>query len=295
MRSAARTAGTRTRRAAMHHLRYETRPHADSGTIMRRRAPLLLALVLSAHCQPSDVVHELADAVMDHLKILADEAHDMFIHFCQPSDPSKLTATYARDEVEIPSCSALREAGLEGYYGNINMLMEEAWIAKIHTSLQFLSHQPDLPQPAAELLLVREPADGLLAGGIFISQLLQYMPDGYAVLSDVALMIGIHRTPKHKMLRHVGRQPDVNVTQAIVQRAQQWAADKKLSALYVCPLEGDGGALRARLADLGFRDEDDAPDRGHLALGNLALRGDVCEEAVLMAYRPVQQVWHEEL
>ena len=54
------------------------------------------------------------------------------------------------------------------------------------------------------------------------------------------------------------------------------------------------GALRARLADLGFRDEDDAPDRGHLALGNLALRGDVCEEAVLMAYRPVQQV-HEEL
>ena len=33
--------------------------------------------------------------------------------------------------VNVPSCDKLRETGLEAYYGNLNMLLVEAWLAKI--------------------------------------------------------------------------------------------------------------------------------------------------------------------
>merc|ERR1712224_999737 len=110
--------------------------------------------------------------VVQHVKAITSEIFDMFTHFCQPSHPEKLTADFARDEVDVPSCLALRAAGLETYYGNINLLMAEAWRGKIIPSLQTLSSRPELLQPAAELLVVREPADGMAAGAIYISQLL---------------------------------------------------------------------------------------------------------------------------
>jgi hypothetical protein len=102
-------------------------------------------------------------------------------------------------------------------------------------------------------------------------------------------MIGIHRTPSHKMLRLLGRRPALNVTDALVARAQQWTAEQKLTTLYVCPLSGDGGSLEARLAALGFQREAARAtdsDAARLSLGHLDLRDRVCEEAALMAYHP---------
>ena len=249
---------------------------------------------------------KLLNDVEQHMMKMSGEVIQLFVHFCKPSDVGALIRAYDRihgkstEEVEVPSCSELREAGLEEYYGNINMLLVEAWRGKIIASLQSLTKQPELPLPSAELLLVREPADDMAAGGIFITQLIQKDADGKMALAPSALMIGIHRMPRHKMLSYVdgaGRRPAVNVTPAIVERAQQWIVTNELRSLLVCPLAGDGGALRARLVALGFREHAQdspywGPHTGRLyryKLGTLDLAEDVCQEAGLMAWSPQEK------
>ena len=271
----------------------------------RSRWRLVLAASFCGTATAAASSDALLSEVVQHVKAVGGEIYDLFVHFCQPSDPSALVTKFERHEVEVPSCSTLRDAGLEMYYGNINMLMAEAWRVKVVGSLQNLLQQPDLPRPQAELLLVREPSDGTIAGGIFISQLLQSgaSPNGHATLGRVALMIGIHRMPRHKIRRHLGRtDAALNVTPAIVARAQQWTVTHALESLLVCPLAGDGGALRERFLTLGFRDDvegawdggrddggrlgqgQDGMEAGRWRLGGLDLRYDVCEEAGLMRW-----------
>lgn len=252
---------------------------------MRRRVPwplLLFAASAGGARGPEDV----AAAVSSHIDGLVTEIKEMFIHFCQPTEAVRATVL-SPDNVNVPSCQALADANLETYYGNINLLVAEAWRSKILPSLEFVASQPKtFPRPPrSHLLLVHETSvdnDSIVAGGIFLSQLVAWM-HGEAVVTDMALMIGIHRTPKHKMRRHLGQRPDINVTNAIVERAQEWTTTNGLSTLFVCPLSGDGGALRSRLAALGFADQEAAP---RVALGQLDVQGDVCEASAIMAWFP---------
>ena len=181
------------------------------------------------------------------------------------------------------------------------MLMAEAWQSKIVPALQGLQNiklqrSSSPAEPDMQMVLVREPADeDAVAGGVFVSQLIRWQ-DHQPQLARVALMIGLHRTPRHKSLRHLGLRPTVNVTPAVVGQAQEWATSQRLSALLVCPLSGDGGALRHRLKALGFRDAGSVVDddlRGH-TLGHLDLHTSICEEAALMAWYP-PVAGHEEL
>jgi hypothetical protein len=242
--------------------------------------------------------HEFTNSIVRHVKGIAIEVEEMFVNFCKPQDVEKLRQKmkFARGDVTVPSCAGLKEANLETYYGNINLLMAEAWRAKVVGSLQALANEP--LKPAAELLVVREPSDGMIAGGIFITQLLD--ADAGGAPTDAALMIGIHRMPRHKMLRLSGegmRMPAVNVTPALVESAQEWTRSLGLSTLFVCPLAGDAGALRSRLGALGFRDATapwmSSDGRRHEAalaggaryrLGRMDLINDVCEEAEPMAW-----------
>ena len=116
-----------------------------------------------------------------------------------------------------------------------------------------------------------------------------------AQLSQVALMIGLHRMPRHKSLRHQHRRsPEVNVTPAVVREAQAWVRKRRLKALLVCPLSGDGGALRQRLQSLDFQDRNMAAERAQYTLGlRLDLRSEVCEEAPLLVWLPPPT--HDEL
>ena len=165
---------------------------------------------------------------MQHIKLITAEIETVFIHFCQPSDPLALHATFASGDVQVPSCAALRDAGIETYYGNLNMLLVEAWLGKILPSLQAVESGA---RPSAELLKLQ--ADGVLGGAIFVQQL--RLPTGAA--APAAMMLGIHRLPRHKAMRQMlGRAPGVVVTDARCEDAA-WAClcqttDISLSSLY---------------------------------------------------------------
>jgi hypothetical protein len=231
----------------------------------------------------------LALRVEQHVGEMQEETLAMFAFVCEVYDATKHKKTFSPNEVQVPSCPAMVERGLERYYGNVHLLLAEAWRAKILGGLLTWLDTPTLPapltaRPQADLLFSREPRDGMIAGGIFAAQLLRASDGAFA---DAALMLGIHRAPKHKLMRHLGgRTPTVNVTNEIVTSAQQWAADRGFAILYVCPLEGDDGALRRRLTALGFRDVEDGQTVAEgYRLGKLALHEEVCEEAALMAYQ----------
>ena len=263
---------------------------------MPRRLCLTTIIVTLAGADRTDRLTRDTEA---HLKLLGEQTFFLFDHVCRPTDASALRAKFESDEVEVPSCGEMREAGLEQYYGNINMLMAEAWRGKILPSLYAAARRrEELPQlPSAELLLVHEPSTGMLAGGIFISQLMQRKRPADAselpTPTDSALMIGIHRAPVHKMQKLLGATPSLNVTPAIVRAAQEWTAANQLATLYVCPLSGDGGALKARFGHLGFKElgaraeKQLLSDKRSLLLGpELEIREEVCQEAGIMAYRP---------
>lgn len=241
--------------------------------------------------------NSLSLAIVKHLKQVTQEIDFLFKHFCQPAMPHHDTPLernfeprFEQDNVRVPSCAALRDAGLERYYGNINLLMAEAWRSKVIDQMRSLVHHHS--KPLVDLLLVREPADEMVAGGIFVSQLMRDDKPASA-----ALMIGIHRMPKHKMLRVTSRgygmQPQVNVTDAIVTKAKEWLSANGLGPLVVCTLEGDDGQLRRRLVAHGFRNATEADGLKDYKFGRKDLLEDVCEEAVPMAFDPPPK--HDEL
>ena len=166
---------------------------------------LLLLLIAYAHAPPP-----MLTTVTDHIHALAQETRGLFVHFCRPDPATLAAASFTPGEVNVPSCAALRDAGLETYYGNINMLMAEAWQSKIVPALQGLQNiklQRSPAEPDMQMVLVREPADeDAVAGGVFVSQLIRWQ-DHQPQLARVALMIGLHRTPRHKSLRHLGLRP----------------------------------------------------------------------------------------
>lgn len=258
------------------------------------RSTWLTLLLFAATARNDD--DALTRAVIAHTDALAHEIRDLFVEFCRPTEAVQ-AIKFIPGEVptlQLKSCATLRDAGLEVYYGNVNMVMAEAWHGKIIPALRSYAVLPEPQRPASELLIVRESAHAP-AGGIFVTQLRDARGERQL---QIALMIGLHRMPRHKAMRHLSREtPSVVVTQEVVHLAQRWAVEQELPALYVCPLSGDGGALRKRLAALGFRDRRRSDPYDHLlehaTMGELSLLAHVCEDAELMAWHSAAR--HEEL
>ena len=110
---------------------------------------------------PTTPTSALIERVEAHIRAVHAEIQELLTYAC---DGGVVPSPYQQKQgdVDVPSCAALRERGLEEYYGNVNMLLVEAWLGKILPALR-------AAPPAAELLTVR--SDGLLAGAIFAAQL----------------------------------------------------------------------------------------------------------------------------
>ena len=169
----------------------------------------------------------------------AKAAHQLFLDICDPERAlGDMLPDYSRAEVNVPSCEGLHASGLESYYGNLHILLSEAWEAKILASLRALTRKGSASQLRAELVTVH--GDDTLAGAIFVEQLLvRGMP------SRAALMIGIHRMPRHKAMRQLqGRLPSLNVTVALVEAVRAWClGEPDIDTLLVCPYGGIEGRL----------------------------------------------------
>ena len=155
------------------------------------------------------------------------------------------------------------------------MLLVEAWLAKILPGLRRpLQRGKILQVPKAELITLQ--ADGLLGGAIFVQQL--RLPTGAA--APAAMMLGIHRLPRHKAMRQMlGRAPETVVTDALVAKVKAWCVAQRIERLVVCPYS----ELSARLQALGFAP---AVKAGPAYLfGDVPVAGELCEEAGLFETR----------
>ena len=218
-----------------------------------------------------------------HVALVHGELQEMVTSLC-PTDPALGVPSpweQQREEagqernVNVPSCDKLRETGLEAYYGNLNMLLVEAWLAKILPALRRpLQRGKILQAGKAELITLQ--ADGLLGGAIFVQQL--RLPTGAA--APAAMMLGIHRLPRHKAMRQMlGRAPEVVVTDALVAKVKAWCRAQRIERLVVCPYS----ELNARLQALGFAP---AVKAGPAYLfGDTPVAGELCEEAGLFEVR----------
>jgi hypothetical protein len=111
------------------------------------------------------------------------------------------------------------------------------------------------------------------AGAIFVMQLSwrsSWMP------SDAAMMIGIHRMPRHKQWAQSVRPKPPPVTEELIGLVKRWSVERCLRRLFVCPYE----ELVNRLASQGFTSSPLALGAS-LAFGHLPL-ADVCEDGRLM-------------
>ena len=123
--------------------------------------------------------------VESHVALVHRELQAMVALLC-PAEPALHVPSpweQARGDVNVPSCARLRETGLEAYYGNLNMLLVEAWLGKILPALS-LRH---VEAPKAELITLH--ADGLMGGAIYVQQL--RLPTGAA--APAAMMLGSAR------------------------------------------------------------------------------------------------------
>ena len=116
-----------------------------------------------AQCR-AGVCSELQAQVEAHVALVHGELQEMLTSLC-PTDPAlhvpspwaqQRTETGLEREVNVPSCARLHETGLETYYGNLNMLLAEAWLAKILPALRRpLQRGKVLQVPKAELITLQ--------------------------------------------------------------------------------------------------------------------------------------------
>ena len=124
-----------------------------------------------AHCR-AGACSALQAQVEAHVALVHRELQEMVTFLCpiepalrvpSPWEQQHGSRSLGAHDVNVPSCARLRETGLEAYYGNLNMLLVEAWLGKILRALQHVE------APKAELITL--DADGLLGGAIFVQQL----------------------------------------------------------------------------------------------------------------------------
>ena len=79
-----------------------------------------------------------------HVALVHGELQEIVTSLCPTDPPLHVPSPWEQQpgeagqerNVNVPSCDKLREAGLEAYYGNLNMLLVEAWLAKILPALR---------------------------------------------------------------------------------------------------------------------------------------------------------------
>ena len=76
---------------------------------------------------PSTPTTTLVERVEAHIRAVHAEIQELLTYAC---DGGVVPSPYAQKQgdVDVPSCAAPRERGLEEYYGNVNMLLVEAWL-----------------------------------------------------------------------------------------------------------------------------------------------------------------------
>jgi hypothetical protein len=220
-----------------------------------------------------------------HMERVNMELQAMFDRMCKPNPPVSLPSIATQRaqsdglwNLNLPSCIEITTAELDPYYGNMFMLLIEAWRGKIIPTLEAMMEAPVERQPQAALLTV--DADGMRAGAIYVQQL-----HHQGQLTRTAMMIGIHRLPKHKMLKvdramgTIGRSTVV-VTDKVIDRVRAWGLEHRMTRLIVCPYQ----EIKGRVRKLGFQPVDDLDG---FTFGELALKasksGGVCEESSLYA------------
>lgn len=211
---------------------------------------------------------DLAVKVRQHLQDMHGEIQELFSHICASKLRVPPPWEQTQGDLNMPSCARMLDESLQGYYGNVMMVLVEAWHSKILSTVQYLAAQPE-PLHAQ---LIELHADKMLAGAIFVQQL--QASNGSP--TRAALMIGIHRTPRHKTMRlRLQQTPSVVVTDAIVERVKAWCTARRMQHLYVCPYT----ELRGRLAAHGFGPAQPATS---YRFSQLHIQHDICEESDLM-------------
>ena len=248
--------------------------------MMKRVA--LVSSVVAALCAVMRNLHDWAALVADvemHVEEVHGQLQLMFTDLCKPDPPVFIMPPDEQKvgDIHVPSCAALQER-FGAYYGNLNMLLVEAWIHKILPTLRQLASTwvwlPVLPHVVLRAESTSASSVGMMtAGAIFVMQLSwrsSWMP------SDAAMMIGIHRMPRHKQWVHSVRPKPPPVTEELIGLVKRWSAERRLRRLFVCPYE----ELINRLASQGFTSSPLAIGAS-LAFGHLPL-ADVCEDGRLM-------------
>ncbi|KAL1496772.1 hypothetical protein AB1Y20_014361 [Prymnesium parvum] len=251
------------------------------GVLVRVSVAVCCLAVVASVCVPllsvwGESPTRLVERVEAHIAYVHSELQYLFESFCAPGAKVELPlpSEQRRGDINVPSCAALQARGLSDYYGNLNMLLVEAWHWKILPAARLRAHTSWWRRPHAELVVLHSE-DELLAGAIFVQQLLT--ADEWP--SDAALMIGIHRMPRHKTLSLDGAaRPRMIVTDALVERVKQWCVQQRLRKLFVCPYQ----ELGPRLQRLGF-DRIPDPQRAYTFNG-LGLREEVCEDGLFYAF-----------
>ena len=246
----------------------------------------ILGILIGAHVSSTHAEWTaLILTVETHVNRVHDELQGLFDAVCMPTKAMKLPdpASQTVGNVNVPSCSKIYEE-FGPYYGNLNMLIVEAWFAKI---LPMLRHQASAwLLPHAALLQVHDELVNLdgrsstMAGAIFVRQL---WSSGWP--SDAALMIGIHRMPRHKRgMRGRRGHAGPPVTETIIDRVKGWCNKHKLRRLFVCPYK----EIQPRLMQRGFVAISADNSVADLSFGHLEL-AKVCEDGMLMVARPAER------
>ena len=210
-----------------------------------------------------------------HIAEVHHELQALFETVCKPDSAIRVPhpSEQQRGDINVPSCEPLQRAGLSDYYGNINMVLTEAWQWKILPAVLEQRAVHWWWRPRSDLITVHAPDQLRLAGAIFVQQLLA---DGAP--TPAALMIGIHRMPAHKLLGRLPgtARPALIVTDALVERVKQWSRRYHIKQLFVCPYQ----ELGPRLQQLGFTSVADPS----LSFGAHPLR-DLCEDGLLYVHK----------
>ena len=237
-------------------------------------AGILLALLSVFWVYATSWRHDaLRERVVTHIGNVHGELQLLVKSLCGSGARVPSPWEQLRGDVNVPSCAAMQEAKLEEYHGNLNMLLVEAWLGKVMPTLHKVRWYSWMPWdvPRSELITLR--ADGVDGGAIFVQQL---GLDGGA--ASAAMMIGIHRLPRHKAMRKLaGRAPTAAIVPGVVDKVKEWCFQRGIATLLVCPYQGMGPKLQS----LGFRPLADPPP---YVFGAAPLMGDVCEEAELHAF-----------
>ena len=125
-------------------------------------------LIPTRQCRSGEPCSVLRIQIEEHVALVHGELQEMVGSLCPTTPPVRVPSPWEQEHgnVNVPSCGRLVESRLEAYYGNLNMLLVEAWLGKIVPAVQALEQAA-----TAKAALLSLPADGVMGGAIYVQQL----------------------------------------------------------------------------------------------------------------------------